>query len=205
MLSLVSPTSSGPHGRPGKPAARRAARARRDALPAAARARASAKVAATAALAIAARVPAGSVVALYAAKGSEVDTAALETALHAAGFTTAYPRVVAETRVLALHVARLAELGIAGHLGLREPVATTPEVAPAAIAAFCIPGLAFDRAGGRIGWGLGHYDATLAAAPTALRIGLAFDAQLVADVPREAHDILLHALVTESGLHEVGA
>ncbi len=201
----MSPTSSGPHGRPGKPAARRAARARRDALPAADRELASAQIAAAAALAIAARIPAGSVVALYAAKGSEVDTAALEAALHAAGFTTAYPRVVGEARVLALHVARLADLAIAGHLGLREPGAATPEIASAAVAAFCIPGLAFDRTGGRIGWGLGHYDATLAAAPGALRIGLAFDAQLVAAVPREPHDILLHALVTESGLHEVGA
>ena len=204
MLSPVSPTSSGPRSLHGKPAARRAARERRDALPAAGRAHASAQIATIAARALGARIPAGSIVALYAAKGSEVDTAALEAALHAAGFAVAYPRVVAGTRVLAVHLAHLADLAPAGRLGLREPVPGTPELVPAAIAAYCIPGLAFDRAGGRIGWGRGHYDATLAAAPSALRIGLAFEAQVVAAVPREPHDILLHALVTESGLHEVG-
>ena len=63
--------------------------------------------------------------------------------------------------------------------------------------AFVVPGLAFDRAGGRIGWGRGHYDATLAAAPNARRIGLAFECQLVAEVPHAPHDVRLHFVVTE--------
>ena len=72
------------------------------------------------------------------------------------------------------------------------------------IAAFVVPGLAFDRAGGRLGWGRGHYDATLAAAsPAALRIGLAYERQLVPQVTREAHDMALHIIITEVATHVV--
>jgi 5-formyltetrahydrofolate cyclo-ligase len=66
------------------------------------------------------------------------------------------------------------------------------------IAAFVVPGLAFDRDGGRIGWGRGHYDATFAAAsPDAPRIGLGFECQLVEAVAHEPHDVALNIIITE--------
>jgi 5-formyltetrahydrofolate cyclo-ligase len=93
---------------------------------------------------------------------------------------------------------------IAGRFGLREPALTAPPIDLGAIAAFVVPGLAFDRSGGRIGWGHGYYDATLAAAePTALRIGLAFELQLIDRVPRDAHDVALHAVITEAATYWV--
>jgi 5-formyltetrahydrofolate cyclo-ligase len=105
----------------------------------------------------------------------------------------AYPRVVPGTRVLDFAEGALAS----GAFGLLEPGG--PALALAEIAAFVIPGIAFSRDGGRIGWGRGYYDTTLAAARAdALRIGLAFDCQLVADVPREAHDIGVDLVVTET-------
>jgi 5-formyltetrahydrofolate cyclo-ligase len=62
--------------------------------------------------------------------------------------------------------------------------------------------VAFDRGGGRVGWGRGHYDATLAAAaPGALRIGLGFECQLVERVPHDPHDALLHYVVTEAAVY----
>ena len=58
--------------------------------------------------------------------------------------------------------------------------------------------------GGRIGWGRGHYDATFAvASPGALRIGLAFECQLIDQVAREPHDIALHILITEVATYVV--
>lgn len=67
-----------------------------------------------------------------------------------------------------------------------------------------VPLSAFDGEGNRIGYGAGHYDRAIAR----LRqkglhprlIGIAFDCQEVAEVPAEAHDVRLEAVLTESGL-----
>lgn len=69
-----------------------------------------------------------------------------------------------------------------------------------------VPGLAFDSAGHRLGYGGGWYDQFLAALLRArpLRpprlLGLGFAAQRMAAIPAEAHDILLDGLITEEGL-----
>lgn len=187
----------------GKPVTRRAVLARRDALTVEQRAAASAEIARRAAALVTA-LPARGTIALYAAKGSEVDTAALDAIARAHG-RVVYPRVVASERRLAFHVALPDQL-VAGRFGLREPAGDPrTQVELTAIDAFVVPGLAFDRGGGRIGWGHGHYDATLAAAPSALRIGLAFECQLVDAVPRDPHDMLLHAVITEAATYRTDA
>ena len=177
---------------------RRDARARRDAMPADDRAAASARICVHATAALLARVPAGAVVALYAAKASEVDLAALDAALRAAGRRVAYPRVVADARPLGFAEATLDDL-VAAPLGLREPAATAALLSAAELAAIVVPGVAFDRAGHRLGYGRGHYDATLAASRSAYAIGVAFDCQIVAPLDAEPHDVAVRAVITESG------
>ena len=161
---------------------------------------ASAQIAARVDELLASIVAAGGVLALYAAKGSEVDPIALDAHARARGLRVAYPRVVDGERQLAFHEATLTEL-VPSRLGLREPRADAPALALDAIAAFVVPGAAFDRTGGRIGWGRGHYDATLAAAPAAIRVGLGFDCQVIDAVPHDPHDALLHYLVTETAVY----
>ncbi len=61
-----------------------------------------------------------------------------------------------------------------------------------------VPGVAFDRAGGRLGYGAGYYDRLLARIPTAIPlIAPAFACQLVDKVPQESHDRPVHIIVTE--------
>lgn len=152
---------------------------------------------------IEARCEAGALIALYASKGSEVETRELDEALRAGGFRVAYPKVVDETRVLGLYEVEIGEL-VAGTWGLREPHDRATLVAIEDVAAFVVPGVAFDRAGGRIGWGKGHYDATLAVArANSVRVGLAFECQMMESVPRESHDQALDAIVTEVATHVV--
>lgn len=182
-----------------KARARATARARRDQLAPDDRATASTAIAAAAAALLAARLPAGATVASFASKASEVDTADLDRLLRARGFRIAYPRITAG-RALELALATPDELQPA-RFGLREPAG--PAVALRDLAAFLLPGLAFDRAGNRLGWGHGHYDATLAAAPGALRVGLAFACQVVDRVPSEPHDARLHVLITETATYDV--
>jgi 5-formyltetrahydrofolate cyclo-ligase len=168
---------------------------RRDALTAEERAAATARIA-EAVEGVLRTLPAGAVVGLYAAKGSEVGTDEIDRRVRAMGLRVAYPRVVDGVRRLAFAEATIDEL-VSGRFGLREPAATTPELVLADVAAFVVPGIAFDRGGGRIGWGHGHYDATLTAAPAAVRIGIAFECQVLDHVPRDPHDALLHYIVTE--------
>lgn len=51
-----------------------------------------------------------------------------------------------------------------------------------------VPGLAFDRAGGRLGYGGGYYDRFLIQHPKAKKVALGFEEQLVDRVPMEIHD-----------------
>jgi 5-formyltetrahydrofolate cyclo-ligase len=70
-----------------------------------------------------------------------------------------------------------------------------------------VPLLAFDARGYRLGYGGGFYDRTLetlrARRPT-LAVGFAFAAQEVAEVPIEATDQRLDAVVTEEGVRLFG-
>ncbi|MFY0645404.1 5-formyltetrahydrofolate cyclo-ligase [Sulfitobacter geojensis] len=69
-----------------------------------------------------------------------------------------------------------------------------------------VPLLAFNRNGGRLGYGGGFYDRTLemlrAKRPT-LAIGFAFEGQEVDDLPLEATDQPLDLIVTEAGVIEI--
>lgn len=68
-----------------------------------------------------------------------------------------------------------------------------------------VPMVAFDADGGRLGYGGGFYDRTLAGLSGALIIGFALESQRVPAVPREATDILLPEIVTERGLFRPSA
>ncbi len=145
----------------------------------------------------------GQIVALYAAKGSEVDTVELDREAHQRGLVVVYPRVVGDARDLEFCIVKADDLVVA-RFGLREPAAFEKTVALDQIALFFVPGVAFDRTGGRIGWGRGHYDATFAKAGSAARrVGLAFECQIVERVEREAHDAPMHVIVTEVATHVV--
>ena len=63
-----------------------------------------------------------------------------------------------------------------------------------------VPGLAFDRSGNRLGRGGGDYDATFPPGEVAPRlVGVAWEFQLVTDVPHGSHDRRVDAIVTERG------
>lgn len=87
----------------------------------------------------------------------------------------------------------------AGYCGIAEPDTNILQpVDPASIDVVLVPGSVFDLHGGRLGYGGGFYDRFLSKdAPQALRVGLAFEMQVVDHMPLEEHDESLHYLVTE--------
>ena len=84
-----------------------------------------------------------------------------------------------------------------GAFRVREPI-RFEAVSADQVEVVLLPGLGFDREGNRLGRGRGHIDQWLAGLGL-IRIGLAFDFQVVPRVPCETHDLPMHVLVTEKG------
>jgi len=60
-----------------------------------------------------------------------------------------------------------------------------------------VPGVAFDSRGHRLGHGTGYYDRFLSKiTENVLTIGLAFDFQLVDNIPTSSHDIAVKELIS---------
>ncbi len=85
--------------------------------------------------------------------------------------------------------------------GFEQPVAAAAHVPPDQIDIALVPGLAFDRAGGRLGRGLGYYDGLLARMrPDAARVGIVPSGRLVERLPTEAHDVPMTHLALPDGV-----
>jgi 5-formyltetrahydrofolate cyclo-ligase len=66
-----------------------------------------------------------------------------------------------------------------------------------------VPGVAFDRHGGRTGHGKGYYDKLLEhARPNTPLVALAFECQLFPEIPAGGHDVFMDKVVTESAVYE---
>jgi 5-formyltetrahydrofolate cyclo-ligase len=137
------------------------------------------------------------VLGIYAPLGTEVNVTEIARRAVVRGVWLAYPRLVHGERRLA-YARTEPERLVPGPLGTLEPPSGAPEVALADIDCVVVPGVAFSQDGHRLGRGGGHYDATLAQMPRAVRLGVSFEAQLVAELPREPHDAPLDAVVTEA-------
>lgn len=78
-----------------------------------------------------------------------------------------------------------------------DSTATTPDI-------LLCPLLGFDRSGGRLGQGGGHYDRYFAKNPNALRIGIAWSIQEVDQIACESTDMRLDAILTEQEYIDCG-
>jgi 5-formyltetrahydrofolate cyclo-ligase len=89
-----------------------------------------------------------------------------------------------------------------GAYGIMEPDPSVAEpVDITTLDAVIVPGVAFDRRGGRIGYGAGYYDRFLSSLPhKPLLIGCCFALQLVEQVPVEPHDFHMDFVATEEGI-----
>jgi 5-formyltetrahydrofolate cyclo-ligase len=92
-----------------------------------------------------------------------------------------------------------------GPFGVLEPLAEARTVRPELV---LVPLVAADKSGGRLGYGKGYYDRTLAELRKAGRvraIGLAFDEQIVDHIGIEAHDQPLDWIITPTQVIKIGA
>ncbi len=145
-------------------------------------------------------VPEATPVALYASLPGELDSFPLLEALAAKNFPTLVPVSGEKATPLDFRLWRPGEKLVNGRYGLREPDCSAPGLSPKVLFA---PLLGFDREGGRLGFGGGYYDATLAylrRGSGVLAGGLAFARQQVDEIPREKHDEILDFVITEEAV-----
>ncbi len=149
----------------------------------------------------------GTMCVFYPMTGSEADIRELFPALLERGWTLFFPRF--EGSGFAFRKAPTIDALVPGKYGLMEPTADEEKLTIADVDIALLPGLAFDAAGGRIGRGNGGYDTWLrelrAKNPGAKAWGIALDCQMVAVVPREAHDLAMDLVVTPRGIIDPSA
>lgn len=142
---------------------------------------------------LATRIAEHAVVGAYVAWGDEPDILPMFAGIGEAG-ALALPHHAARIEMMDFRRWRPGEPLAKGPWGTQQPAADAPPVIPGLI--FC-PLVGFDRRGGRLGQGGGHYDRYFAVQPATPRIGVAWSVQEVDAIPRESTDIGLDAVLTE--------
>ena len=139
------------------------------------------------------RLPAEGVVAVYSAYGDEIDPALVAAALPG---RVAYPYFAGREALMRFRLGDGRFDG--GPFGIPQPpedsVAVDPDV-------LLVPLIAADALCHRLGQGKGHYDRALAALAEKKpfhAVGIAWDVQIIDEVPRDEWDVALHAVATPS-------
>ncbi len=138
---------------------------------------------------------------VYVSKGNEVDTHGLIQQLLALGKHVCVPAFDEATQQYAASELRDFNSDLTeGRFEIPEP---KPEsVRPVEVdrlQALLVPGLAFDETGNRLGRGTGYFDRLLRDARGA-KIALAYDFQILNEVPTADHDVRMDFIVTETRL-----
>ncbi len=121
----------------------------------------------------------------YYPQNQEVRLLPILEAARAAGKRVALPKIV-DGEMRFLYVTDRTRM-VPGFGGIPEPAAG--EIAADKTALVILPGLAFDRAGRRLGYGGGFYDRFLALEPGHPTVALCYDFQVVPEVPAEPYDL----------------
>jgi 5-formyltetrahydrofolate cyclo-ligase len=146
---------------------------------------------------------AASAVALYSPIQNEVDTNDILQHALAGRREVYYPKIGRKRSIELFQIGSPAELR-AGHFGILEPTGLTPlsDTDDRRLVVF-VPGLAFDVRGNRLGRGKGWYDRLLARLSVeAISVALAYEFQVVDEVPTESWDQKVRYIITEQRIIE---
>jgi 5-formyltetrahydrofolate cyclo-ligase len=144
-------------------------------------------------------------VALYSPSRNEVATEEIRDHALNTGKKLFYPKLDAGADLQWVRL-EAADKMKAGRYGILEPIGVArPSQKDAEGLLVFVPGLAFDLHGNRLGRGRGWYDRALASLGDRARfIALAFEFQIVAEVPTDSWDRKVHHIVTERRVIDCG-
>jgi len=139
-------------------------------------------------------------VAAYHPVGSEVSTIQILSSVLQLGKCLALPRVEDESRIIFAEVEDLENDLQAGKYKIMEPKNHCLKVNRMDLA--LVPGIAWDEHGHRLGYGKGYYDRYLSNLQTT-SVGLAYDFQILKDIPHGKNDFRVNLIVTEKRVIKV--
>ena len=139
------------------------------------------------------------VVHIFLNQPDEVQTRAIVSDCWQMNKTVVVPFRLPQSRRLGQSILSSFEQLETGEFELREPRPETRKpIDLKAIDLMIVPGVAFDKTGGRLGYGMGYYDRFLPESK-ALFLGLAFQLQIVPRLPQSPEDVPMDAILTEAG------
>jgi 5-formyltetrahydrofolate cyclo-ligase len=134
-------------------------------------------------------------------EGGEVDVRALEAAARSGNKRVYYPTIerAGERELTALAELREGAALVTRGRRFAEPPEGAPRAAHGDVELVIVPALAVAASGHRLGYGGGFYDALLPDfCPPAVAVVVAFDFQLIAELPAEPHDVACDVVVTDA-------
>jgi 5-formyltetrahydrofolate cyclo-ligase len=143
-----------------------------------------------------------STVLAFASIGNEVRTRAFMEAAWAEGKRVGLPRVVGDE--LLLHLVHPGTALAEGSYSVPEPASDAPRLEPYDVDFALIPALAVDSRGYRIGYGGGYYDRLIPRLKRACTCAVAYDFQLISEVPELPFDVAVNLVVTDARVIRAG-
>ncbi len=138
---------------------------------------------------------------LFAGFGSEIDTFRLIKKALNDKKRTALPYMTGRPHEMVFIEIDSVDRLIKNKIGISEPVFDENKIAVSdSKTLIAVPGLAFDKEGGRVGYGGGYYDKYLSENEYLAAVGLCFSVQIADELPKDEHDVNVDFVVTEKGV-----
>jgi len=139
---------------------------------------------------------------LYAATQGEIDVYSLAQIALDKGKTVLFPRCDKKTHTMKYHAVKSLDELVEDSYGIPEPPESNPvyDAEKEVGSAVCfVPGLVYDKAGYRLGYGKGFYDRYLSSF-SGCTIGVVYSDYILNEVPRGRFDVSVDILLTEKGV-----
>ena len=139
---------------------------------------------------------------IYISYGSEIDTKEIINYALNEGKTIFVPRTEFETKLMdAVKISSLNNM-TEDRYGILEPAKEETYIQPDQLDLIVVPGVAFDKEGGRTGYGAGYYDRyfkkiSKEKAGKIKKVALAYDFQVIDNVPMDEQDVRIDYIITE--------
>ncbi|PKM96009.1 MAG: 5-formyltetrahydrofolate cyclo-ligase [Firmicutes bacterium HGW-Firmicutes-1] len=131
---------------------------------------------------------------------NEVDTLGMIEKALAEGKRIAVPKTFHKGIMKFYYICSLEEL-VLGKFDLLEPRNIIEEAKPNQCSIFIVPGIAFDRSKNRLGYGAGFYDRYLQNNQYHKSIALAYESQIVDEIPTHSYDVPMDLIITDKNIY----